>query len=71
MFHLRATADMIGVLFIRSFERAEMVYLAMRSRGFDGTVRNRNQHRIAHADIVFLAAVLAFLVQISLLGNVG
>ncbi len=25
MFHLRATANMIGVLFIRSFERAEMV----------------------------------------------
>jgi len=32
----KAYAFMLGVLFIRSFERAESVYLAMCSRGFNG-----------------------------------
>lgn len=32
----KAYAFMLGVLFIRSFERAEAVYLAMCSRGFNG-----------------------------------
>ncbi|HMZ14030.1 MAG TPA: CbiQ family ECF transporter T component, partial [Mycobacterium sp.] len=28
----------VGALFLRSYERGERVYLAMTSRGFDGTV---------------------------------
>lgn len=34
-FHLNATANMTGSLFIRSYERGESVYLAMCSRGFN------------------------------------
>ena len=36
--HVRAIASSIGVLFIRSYERGERVYLAMVSRGYDGAV---------------------------------
>jgi cobalt/nickel transport system permease protein len=35
-------AKSIGVLFIRSYERGERVHLAMLSRGYDGTVSQRN-----------------------------
>lgn len=35
----KAYGFMLGVLFIRSFERAEAVYLAMCARGFDGVNR--------------------------------
>jgi len=38
-FHARALANMLGILFIRSYERAEAVYLAMCARGFDGSVK--------------------------------
>lgn len=39
-FHtIRVLSNIIGVLFVRSYERAERVYLAMRSRGFDGDIR--------------------------------
>jgi cobalt/nickel transport system permease protein len=33
-----AIAKSVGVLFLRSYERGERVYLAMLSRGFDGKV---------------------------------
>ena len=33
-----ATAQAVGALFLRSYERGERVYLAMLSRGFDGRV---------------------------------
>ena len=39
-FHAKALANMLGTLFIRSYERAEAVYLAMCARGFDGSVTN-------------------------------
>jgi cobalt/nickel transport system permease protein len=35
----RVLGGMIGSLFIRSYERSERIYAAMRSRGFDGQVR--------------------------------
>lgn len=35
----RVLGGMIGTLFIRSYERSERIYAAMRSRGFDGQVR--------------------------------
>lgn len=63
-FHAKALANMTGVLFIRSYERAEAVYLAMCSRGFDGSIKTINNSRITLKDWLFLAAmaVLLFLI---------
>jgi len=38
VWHARAVASSIGVLFVRSYERGERVYLAMVSRGYNGAV---------------------------------
>ena len=38
VWHARAVASSIGVLFVRSYERGERVYLAMVSRGYSGAV---------------------------------
>jgi cobalt/nickel transport system permease protein len=35
----RVTGGMAGNLFLRSFERADRIYAAMASRGYDGEVR--------------------------------
>lgn len=36
---IRTLANLIGVLFIRAYERAERVYIAMCSRGFTGEIK--------------------------------
>jgi cobalt/nickel transport system permease protein len=55
---VKTLARMLGVLFIRTYERAERVYLAMCSRGFDGTIVARGAMAIRRADIFFLVAVM-------------
>jgi cobalt/nickel transport system permease protein len=65
----KAVSGMIGVLFIRSFERAESVYLAMCSRGYDGTIRTAERFQVGWKDIVFLFAMAVFLVHIRMAGN--
>jgi cobalt/nickel transport system permease protein len=37
---LRTAATLIGMLLMRSFERAERVHAAMLARGFDGEIRS-------------------------------
>lgn len=58
-FTVKTLARTVGVLFIRTYERAERVYLAMCSRGFDGTIIARDAMALRRADIVFLAAVVS------------
>ena len=40
---IKTLSNIIGVLFVRSYERAERVYLAMCSRGFDGEIRTLDE----------------------------
>lgn len=66
---LKAIANMIGILFIRSFERGETVYLAMCSRGFDGTLQRRYSFAVKKHDWAFLVNIVAALISIKLLDN--
>lgn len=50
---LRSIGTLIGVLFIRSYERAERVYVAMCSRGFDGAMVAPIQSGTSKTDILF------------------
>jgi cobalt/nickel transport system permease protein len=57
---LKTIGNMIGTLFIRSYERGERVYAAMLARGFDGEVRTLS---FSWADAYFsVAFVLALIV---------
>lgn len=42
---LRLTANFVGILFIRAFERAERVYAAMCARGWTGTMPSQDGER--------------------------
>jgi cobalt/nickel transport system permease protein len=55
----RVTGSMVGSLFLRSYERAERIYAAMRARGFEGEVRHLHTHAVAPAEIVALVVVAA------------
>lgn len=68
LFHWRALAGMVGVLFIRSYERAEAVYLAMCSRGFDGNVRTFHPFRVTAADAAFFLTLTVSLSCVKVLG---
>lgn len=63
-----ALANMLGVLFIRAYERAENVYLAMCSRGFDGGIYTINQSRISAGDIYFFFGVFILSLGIKITG---
>jgi cobalt/nickel transport system permease protein len=52
---------LVGVLFLRTVDRAERVYDAMLSRGFQGDIPTLTRSRMAAADLAFMAATIAFL----------
>ncbi len=52
----QAAAGIVGVLFARSWQRADHVYRAMAARGFQGTFPAMNPARFRVADVVFLCS---------------
>jgi len=50
---LKTIGNMVGTLFIRSYERGERIYAAMLSRGFDGQVRTLHNLSFRPADAYF------------------
>ena len=53
LWQIRTIGNMIGTLFIRSYERGERVYVAMLARGFDGQTRTLNTLNFRQADAYF------------------
>ena len=66
LWHLRVLGRMIGTLLIRSCERAERVYAAMLSRGYDsnGTPPVNRPLPLKRTDVGFLAGSLATLLTL-------
>ncbi|MFO8007704.1 MAG: cobalt ECF transporter T component CbiQ [Candidatus Brocadiia bacterium] len=48
---LHNTGSMVGMLFVRSFERTDRVYHAMLARGYTGEVRTLDRFRLRPADV--------------------
>lgn len=57
----RVTGQMVGSLFIRSYERSERIYAAMQARGFDGTFRHLSARPITPAGWATFGLLLAAL----------
>lgn len=57
---LRVYGSLVGHLLLRSMDRAERVYRAMSSRGFEGDVRLLEPGRFRPADAWFIAGWLLF-----------
>lgn len=51
---IKTFALLTGNLLLRTLDRAERIYLAMRCRGFDGYVRLIRPMKIGHADLYFV-----------------
>jgi cobalt/nickel transport system permease protein len=63
-FHIKTYSNMLGLLFVKSYERGESVYLAMCSRGFNGEVKTMDQLRVSKIDIIFFAIIFIILISI-------
>ena len=69
LWQLRTIGNMIGTLFIRSYERGERVYAAMTARGFDGQTRTLGSLSFGQLDVFFgisLGLVLMLVTVINL-----
>ena len=55
---LRAVANFLGMLFVRSFERTERVFDAMRARGYKGRFPEPAEPRLKPGDLLFAGAWL-------------
>ena len=56
---LRAVANFLGMLFVRSFERTERVFDAMRARGYTGRFPDPVELALQPKDLVLTVAWLA------------
>ena len=68
-FRARVTGQMVGTLFLRSYERSERIYAAMQARGFSGTFRHLAARPIPPAAWATFALVLAGLVGFEAAGH--
>ncbi len=59
VWHAKVVGQMIGHLFLRSYERGERVYAAMASRGYEGEVKALDLQRLRTADLAFAALLFA------------
>jgi cobalt/nickel transport system permease protein len=64
LWRARTAGNMVGQLFLRSYERSDRIYHAMLSRGYSGHLRTLNQHEMQINDRLIIA--LAFLLIASL-----
>lgn len=66
LWHVQIIGQMIGSLFIRSYERAERVYAAMLARGYDGTIKTLDMSILTWRDgafsFFFFSALFAILI---------
>lgn len=57
LWHLETIGNMVGTLFLRSFHRAERVYLAMLSRGYQGDMPGITLERFGPGEYLFLSII--------------
>ena len=66
LWQIRTIGNMIGTLFIRSYERGERVYAAMVARGFDGQSRTLDRLHFKPSDAYFGVSFSLILIFVSL-----
>jgi len=59
---------MVGNLFLRAFDRADRIYAAMLSRGYDGETRTLPMPALHASEWIVLLAGLSVLVLLALSG---
>lgn len=61
---VKAMGNIIAMLFIKSYNKGEQIYISMCLRGFDGNTKTLDRLAIRKYDILFLSLALLYLVVI-------
>lgn len=61
LWHINSIGYIIGSLFLRAYERGEMVYKAMLARGFEGKIHLDKEFRFSWRDWAFLTLAFSIL----------
>jgi cobalt/nickel transport system permease protein len=59
---IRSAAGMVGILFVRSYESSQKVFLAMQARLYNGELRPVHQLHVRAIDVVLFFSVITYLV---------
>ncbi len=59
LWHSRILGQMAAMLFLRSYERSERIFLAMSSRGFDGIRPIKRKFALKIGDFLFITTILS------------
>lgn len=62
--NMKSLANIIGTLFIRAYERAERVYMALCARGFEGEIKTMERLQLKAADFIFSSVFITSLILI-------
>jgi len=64
---LRTTGNLLGMLFVRGFERTESVYNAMASRGYRGALKTLDEFKICGKDLMkaIIVGAIAILLHLA------
>ncbi len=68
LWRARVAGNMVGQLFLRSYERSDRVYNAMLSRGYRGYVQTLNPHEMRLSDWLATAVAVVMLLALQLIG---
>jgi cobalt/nickel transport system permease protein len=67
----KVAGNMVGQLFLRSYERSDRVYNAMLARGYTGHFLTINRHKITPKDCLYGLLALLVIAGIQLVGRLG
>jgi cobalt/nickel transport system permease protein len=69
MWRANVTGNMVGQLFLRSYERSDRIYNAMLARGYAGQIRTLHPHTLTRRDWWFGALAVALILSLQLIGR--
>ena len=67
LYALKTLGKGLGTLFVRSYERGERVYQALRSRGYTGTPKTLVVFKMRTMDYIMAVAIIGFAVSLHIL----
>jgi len=66
IFTLKIIGNLIGMLFIRAFERAQRIYNAMASRGYKGNIKTLDEFKLCKKDFIKAFFILISAISLNL-----
>jgi len=66
---VRVAGNMVGQLFLRSFERSDRIYNAMLARGYTGQLLTLRPHTMSRRDWAFACAALLGIALLQIIGH--